>query len=397
MEQFRRTERLQAVGNAVGLQEAHDDGEQIAVQLGERRRQRLLVAAEGSLNALVEALLDQARRPRVRGLEPLALLGYPVAQRAQFRGHLVQRPRPVVDAAQLGLEVGAQHPDERGVAGAFASVKDLVGRVEDRPEELQLGAQDLERQALRLVLLGDEVDHHHLVPLPVPVAAADALFDALRVPRQVVVHDGVAELQVEALGAGLGRDEHPGALLELVHQGQAHGDVRLRGWPLSLGDLVAPLLQRLLGAPRVVRPPKERDLLLADEAALDQPVAEVGLGDERLGEDEQLPGALPGPRTLSHEIERLQQGAELAVVIPQLPSTADESLDPGQLVLQLLGLHRVRGRRRRPRGRGVLNGFGVVVLEVVDDLAGILLVPQPRRVPGELAPEPGRHARQARG
>ena len=46
--------------------------------------------------------------------------------------------------------------------------------------------------------------------LPQPVHAADALFDAHRVPRQVVVNHDPAELEVAALAAGLGAHEHGG-------------------------------------------------------------------------------------------------------------------------------------------------------------------------------------------
>ncbi len=65
-----------------------------------------------------------------------------------------------------------------------------------------------------------------VVLLAVAMAAPDALLDALRIPGQVVVHDRVAELQVEALRAGLGGDEHLRARLELVNQREADRDVR---------------------------------------------------------------------------------------------------------------------------------------------------------------------------
>ena len=73
-----------------------------------------------------------------------------------------------------------------------------------------------------LVVPVEEIDHDHVVLLPVAVAAADALLDALRVPWQVVVDDQRAELEVDAFGAGLGGDHDLALLAEVVHQRRAH-------------------------------------------------------------------------------------------------------------------------------------------------------------------------------
>ena len=54
---------------------------------------------------------------------------------------------------------------------------------------------------------------------PYPVTASYTLLDALWVPWQVIVNNRVAELQVEALRAGLGGDEYARPGLELVQQG----------------------------------------------------------------------------------------------------------------------------------------------------------------------------------
>ena len=56
-------------------------------------------------------------------------------------------------------------------------------------------------------VLQHEVDGAHDVRLADTVDAADALFDPHRVPRHVEVDDDVAELQVQALAAGVGRDQ----------------------------------------------------------------------------------------------------------------------------------------------------------------------------------------------
>ena len=107
-------------------------------------------------------------------------------------------------------------------------MQDVVRRVEHLAEQIELLAQDLERQALRLVVARDEVDDGDVALLAVAMAAPDALLDALRVPRQVVVDDRLAELEVQPLRAGLGADEDLRARAELVHERQPHGDLAAR-------------------------------------------------------------------------------------------------------------------------------------------------------------------------
>jgi hypothetical protein len=50
------------------------------------------------------------------------------------------------------------------------------------------------------------------------VATPDALLNALRIPRQVVVHDQGTKLQVEALGGGLRGDHDHRLVAEGVHE-----------------------------------------------------------------------------------------------------------------------------------------------------------------------------------
>ena len=52
-----------------------------------------------------------------------------------------------------------------------------------------------------------EVDDVRLTRLTDPVDASDALLDDHRIPRQLVVHEAIAELQVQSLGAGARCDE----------------------------------------------------------------------------------------------------------------------------------------------------------------------------------------------
>ena len=119
---------------------------------------------------------------------------------------LLGRAALLVDGEDALLEIHA------GLDGA----QHLVGGTEDAAEEAELLAQQFEHAAVGLVALVQEVDDHHVVLLPVAVAAADALLDALRVPGQVVVDDQRAELQVDAFRRGLGGEQD-----RSLHRGSA--------------------------------------------------------------------------------------------------------------------------------------------------------------------------------
>ena len=65
-------------------------------------------------------------------------------------------------------------------------------------------------------VLGHEVEDQAVLLLAVTVDAADALFQADGIPRDVEVDHQPAELQVDAFAGGLGGDEHLGRFLELA-------------------------------------------------------------------------------------------------------------------------------------------------------------------------------------
>src|SRR5205823_8661727 len=52
-----------------------------------------------------------------------------------------------------------------------------------------------------------KVENEAVLPLPVAVNAAHPLLQAVRVPRDVVVEEDVAALEVDALARGLGGDQ----------------------------------------------------------------------------------------------------------------------------------------------------------------------------------------------
>ena len=68
-----------------------------------------------------------------------------------------------------------------------------------------------------LVALVEKVDNDDIVFLPVTVTTANPLFDALRVPGQIKVDDGRAELKVQTLGTGLCRDQDTCLVTETIN------------------------------------------------------------------------------------------------------------------------------------------------------------------------------------
>ena len=75
-------------------------------------------------------------------------------------------------------------------------VQHLVGRIQNGAEEIEFLAENLEGELLCFVIFRQKVDDRNLVLLAVPMTPADALLDALWIPRQIVIDERVAELEV---------------------------------------------------------------------------------------------------------------------------------------------------------------------------------------------------------
>ena len=148
-------------------------------------------------------------------------------------------------------------------------MQDRVGRVQHAAEQFQLLAQNLECQAVGLVVARDEINHGDVALLAVPVAAADALLDALGVPGQIVIDDGLAKLQVQALRARFGADQNFGTRSELMHQRQPHG--HLAAWLGSRWKTRAlfllPARQRLSRAIGIVHAAEQGNVFVAQTEA----------------------------------------------------------------------------------------------------------------------------------
>src|SRR2546427_12526143 len=57
--------------------------------------------------------------------------------------------------------------------------------------------------------------------LPVAVATSNSLFDALRIPRQIVVHHQRAELKIDAFRARFGGYHNAALFTEIIHERRA--------------------------------------------------------------------------------------------------------------------------------------------------------------------------------
>ena len=184
-------------------------------------------------------------------------------------------------------------------------MQNVVGRVKDSTEQIQLLAQYLKGQPMRLVVPSDEVDHGDITLLAVPMTAPDALFDALRVPRQIVVDNRLAKLQVQPFCASLGAYEHLRTRAELVHEGKPHGDLATRlGSRRKAGAFfLLPSGERLLRTRVIVHAAEQGDVFVA-EADGEKQASQVLLGGDRLGEHDGLAAAATVPPQIENHLDR---------------------------------------------------------------------------------------------
>jgi hypothetical protein len=160
---------------------------------------------------------------------------------------------------------------------------------------------------------------------------------AVRVPRQVVVHHQIGDLEVDAL----------------TRRVSGHQDLNRRVDPEAVLDV--PPIMALHAA-------VDRDDRFGTSQLGGDPVSDVGQGVLVLGEHDELAGSIPGP-----ELVGTQQVAQLGPLgvgsrRPHLVCQTDELAQLDQLCFQLL-------RRRRSSGRvdhRVFEGFEFLVVVVVE-------------------------------
>ena len=108
------------------------------------------------------------------------------------------------------------------INAGFHRTQDFIAGTKHAFKQLEFLIQQFVHPFVGLVLTVEKVDHHHVMLLSVTVATANALFNALWVPRQVVVDDHRAELEVDTLSACF-RGNHDRAVsavefAEVLHQ-----------------------------------------------------------------------------------------------------------------------------------------------------------------------------------
>ena len=253
-------------------------------------------AFENSAHVLVEARLDDLRSPLVFLLVSVPPLRNLVAQCGNFARDLVERAGPAVDAPEVTLKLDRKRRNEKLGIVRPRLMQDVIGRIENLAEQIQLLAQNLEGQPMRFVVAGGEIDDCDVALLAVPMAAPDTLLDALRVPRQIVVDDGLAKLQVQSFCAGLGADEDLGTGAELVYQRKPNSNFAARpdSWWKPGAFLLFPPRECLLRTFVIVDTAEQGDFVVAQADGQKQ-ASQVILGGDRLGKNNGLAAAVAVP------------------------------------------------------------------------------------------------------
>src|SRR5262249_54553851 len=128
------------------------------------------------------------------------------------RFYFIVLTAPLIDIVNAFLEIDAR----------LDRTQDLVTGAEDSFEEMKLLRQQLIDAFIRCVLPIKEIDYDNVMLLSVTMKTADALFDSLRIPRQVVVHDQRTKLKVDSFRSSFRRDHNEAFVPEIVDERRAH-------------------------------------------------------------------------------------------------------------------------------------------------------------------------------
>ena len=83
----------------------------------------------------------------------------------------------------------------------------------------ELLTQQLEYPQVRPVAPIEEIEDNHVVLLTVAVATSNALFNALGVPRKVVIDHERAELEVHTFGSGFSGNQYRSLVTKMLDNG----------------------------------------------------------------------------------------------------------------------------------------------------------------------------------
>src|SRR5262249_1615509 len=146
------------------------------------------------------------------------------------------RTAGLVNAGNAPLEIHAR----------FKRAQDLVGRTKDPVEEVEFFRKQFKNAQIRRIFAVEKIDHDHIVLLSVTMAAADGLFDTVRIPGQVVIYNQGTELQIDAFGRGFRGNHQVGVIAEVLDNCGAQvdrfiaGNDRLTGVALKPGSVDSP-------------------------------------------------------------------------------------------------------------------------------------------------------------
>lgn len=184
------------------------------------------------------------------------------------------------------------------VYALFDGAKNLVAGTEHAVEQAEFLVQQFVDALLGLVLLVQEVDHGDVDLLAIAVATTDALLDPLGVPGQVEVDQQRAELKIDAFGTGFGGDQNGFTVPEGIDDGGLH--VGALGAGNRVGALVASQPVSVDGLAFRIRVGTVQQRDFSGITVLRQQLGQVGLGADRLGEDDRLVLPLQGHDGVHH-------------------------------------------------------------------------------------------------
>src|SRR6516162_6799983 len=168
---------------------------------------------------------------------------------------------------------------------------------------------------MRFIVATDEIDHGNIALLAIPMAAPDTLFNALWVPGQIVVDNGLAELQVQSFCARLSTYEDFRTCAKLVHESKAQRNFAARPSsrrkPRAL--LLFPPRERLLRALVIVDAAEQGDVLFT-EADGEKKLPQVFLRGYRFCKNDGLAAAMAVSPQIQNYFDGFLERARLGIV-----------------------------------------------------------------------------------
>src|SRR5215831_12796228 len=146
------------------------------------------------------------------------------------------------------------------------------------------------------------------------MAATDALFDALRIPWQIVVDNSFTKLQVQSFCARLSTHEDFRTRPKLMYKSKAH-----RNFAAGPGDrrkprafLLSPERERLLRTIMIVDAAEQGNVIITEPDG-EEELSQVFLCGDRFCKNNCLAAAMTVPPTIENHLDRILEGARLGI------------------------------------------------------------------------------------